>query len=136
MLEKLLDIEKRFDAIEASYNDPNVVSNPSELQRLGKARASLESLVVVIRDYKKTLDAVKDTESMLSDPEYKEIANEELPPLREKIVSLEQQLKIMLVPKDPNDDRAVIIEVRPAAGGDEAAIFANELFRMYLRYAE
>ena len=136
MLEKLLDIEKRFDAIEASYNDPNVVSNPSELQRLGKARAGLEQIVLVIRDYKKTLDAVKDTEAMLSDPEYKELANEELPPLKEKIVSLEQQLKMMLVPKDPNDDRAVIIEVRPAAGGDEAAIFANELFRMYLRYAE
>ncbi len=136
MLEKLLDIEKRFDTIEASYNDPNVVSNPSELQRLGKARAGLEPLVLVIRDYKKTLDAVRDTEAMLSDPEYKELANEELPPLKEKIVSLEQQLKMMLVPKDPNDDRAVIIEVRPAAGGDEAAIFANELFRMYLRYAE
>jgi peptide chain release factor 1 len=136
MLEKLLDIEKRFDAIEASYNDPNVVSNPAELQRLGKARASLEPIVEVIRDYKKTSDALKDTEAMVQDSEYKELALQELPALREKILALEQQLKLMLVPKDPNDDRAVIIEVRPAAGGDEAAIFANDLFRMYLRYAE
>jgi peptide chain release factor 1 len=136
MLNKLLEIEKKFDSIEASYNDPEVVSNPSELQRLGKARAGLEPIVVVIRDYKSTLDAIKDTEAMIQDPEYKDLALEELPALKEKIVSLEQTLKLMLVPKDPNDDRAVIIEVRPAAGGDEAAIFANELFRMYLRYAE
>ena len=136
MLNKLLDIEKKFDSIEESYNDPQVVSNPSELQRLGKARASLEPIVQVIREYKSTLDAVKDTEAMIQDPEYKELALEELPPLKEKIVDLEQKLKMMLVPKDPNDDRAVIIEVRPAAGGDEAAIFANELFRMYLRWAE
>jgi peptide chain release factor 1 len=136
MLNKLLEIEKKFDAIEASYNDPEVVSNPSELQRLGKARAGLEPIVEVIRDYKSTLDAITGTEAMIQDPEYKDLALEELPPLKEKIVVLEQKLKMMLVPKDPHDDRAVIIEVRPAAGGDEAAIFANELFRMYLRYAE
>lgn len=136
MLDKLLEIEKRFEQIEASYNDPNVVSNPSELQRLGKARAELEPIVETIRDYQKTLDALKDTEKMLDDPEYHELAQAELDPLREKITALELRLKGMLVPKDPNDDRAVILEVRPAAGGDEAAIFANELFRMYLRYAE
>ena len=136
MLDKLLEIERKFDGIEASYNDPNVVTNPAELQRLGKARASLEPIVEVIRDYRKTLDTVKDTEAMIHDPEYKDLALEELPPLKERVVELEQKLKLMLVPKDPNDDRAVIIEVRPAAGGDEAAIFANELFRMYLRWAE
>lgn len=136
MLNKLLDIEKRFDQIEASYNDPEVVSDHEALHRLGKQRADLEPIVEVIREYKRTLDALKDTEAMLQDPEYRDMAQEELEPLRQKVVDLELKLKTMLVPKDPNDDRAVIIEVRPAAGGDEAAIFANELFRMYLRYAE
>ena len=136
MLPKLLEIEKRFDEIEASYNNPDVVSNPAELHRLGKARADLEPIVDVIREYKKTLDGIQDAEAMLQDPEMKELALEELDKLREKVPGLELKLKTMLVPKDPNDDRAVIIEVRPAAGGDEAAIFANELFRMYLRYAE
>ena len=136
MLDKLLEIEKRFEEIDASYSDPDVVSNVAELQRLGKARADLEPIVEVIRDYRKTLDALQDTETMLQDPEYRELAQEELEPLRAKVVDLELKLKTMLVPRDPNDDRAVILEVRPAAGGDEAAIFANELFRMYLRYAE
>ncbi|MEA2552944.1 MAG: peptide chain release factor 1 [Fimbriimonadaceae bacterium] len=136
MLNKLLEIEKKFEAIEASYNDPAVVSNPAELHRLGKGRAELEPIVTVIRDYQKTLNALKDTEQMLQDAEYRDLAQAELEPLREKQAALELKLKTMLVPKDPNDDRAVIIEVRPAAGGDEAAIFANELFRMYLRYAE
>ena len=136
MLDKLLDIEKRFEQIEASYNDPEVVSDHEALHRLGKQRADLEPIVEVIREYKRTLDALKDTETMLQDPEYRDLAQEELEPLRQKVADLELKLKTMLVPKDPNDDRAVIIEVRPAAGGDEAAIFANELFRMYLRYAE
>ncbi len=136
MLDKLLDIEKRFEQIEASYNDPEVVADHEALHRLGKQRADLEPIVAVIREYKRTLDALKDTETMLQDPEYRDLAQEELEPLRQKVVDLELKLKTMLVPKDPHDDRAVIIEVRPAAGGDEAAIFANELFRMYLRYAE
>lgn len=136
MIDKLKEIELKFEDIEAQLQDPAVVSQPSELQRLGKARKELEAIVPVIRDYKKTLQDLKDTEDMLTDPEMREMAQAELDPLKAKILGLEDELKIMLVPKDPMDDKSVIMEIRPAAGGAEAALFAAELFRMYLRYAE
>lgn len=136
MLEKLEEIERRFEEIEAQLQDPAVSSNPKELQRLGKQRREIEPLVEVIRDYKKTLRQLKEAEELLSDPEMKELAQAELDPLKARVTSLEDELKILLLPKDPNDDKSVIIEIRPAAGGDEAGLFANELFRMYTRYAE
>lgn len=136
MLDKLDEIEKRFQGIEDAYIDPEIVMNPGEMQRLGKARAELEPIVTVIRDYKKALEELKQAEEMLDDPEMKEMAQEELPSLKTAIAGYEEQLKLMLVPKDPLDDKSVVIEIRPAAGGDEAALFANELFRMYARYAE
>jgi len=136
MLAKLQDIEKRFQSVEADYNDPSVVANPKELQRLGKLRSELEPIVLTTRDYKKVLDDLSQAEEMMSDPELKELAVEELGPLREKRDKFETKLKLMLVPKDANDDKPVIVEIRPAAGGDEAALFANELFRMYTRWAE
>ncbi len=136
MLDKLEEIEKRFDSIEAQLQDPAVVTQPSELQRLGQARSELVDIVGVIRRYKAALKALAEAEEMLSDPEMKELAEAEVGVLREQIPSLEGELKAMLVPKDPLDDKSVIIEIRPAAGGDEAGLFANELFRMYLRYAE
>lgn len=136
MLEKLNDIERRFEGIEEQLLDPNVSSNPRELQRLGKARAEIADIVATIRDYKRTLAELSDTQSLLEDPEMKEMALEELPRLKDEIARLEEELKQMLVPKDPNDAKPVIIEIRPAAGGDEAGLFATELFRMYQRYCE
>lgn len=136
MLDKLLEIEKRFDQIEQEMQDPNLSSQPSELMRLGKARAEIEEIVGVIKNYKSVLSQVTDAELLLSDPEMKDLAQEELSQLKDQRSGLEEQLKWMLIPKDPLDDKSVIIEVRPAAGGDEAGLFANELFRMYLRYAE
>lgn len=136
MLEKLQEIERRFDQVEADYNDPAIVTNPKEMQRVGKLRAELEPIVVVIRDYRKALDNLAETEEALNDPELRELAQDDLEPARQRIVDLEERLKTMLVPKDPNDDKSVIVEIRPAAGGDEAALFAGELFRMYSRYAE
>jgi peptide chain release factor 1 len=136
MLTKLQEIEKRFDAIEADYQNPEIVSNPRELQRLGKQRAELEPIVSTIRLYKKAQSDLEEAQEALQDPELKELAQAEIEPTRERIGQLEQALKGMLVPKDPNDEKPVIIEIRPAAGGDEAALFAAELFRMYLRYAE
>lgn len=136
MIEKLQEIERKFEDIEAQLQDPAVVTQPSELQRLGKARRELEAIVPVIRDYKKTIQDLKDAEELLDDPEMREMAQAELEPLRAKKADLEEKLKVMLVPKDPLDEKSVIIEVRPAAGGAEAALFASELFRMYLRYAE
>lgn len=136
MLDKLEEILTRFDEIEAQLQDPAVASNPKELHRLGKARSEIADLVEVIRDYKKSLSDLDDANELLNDPEMRELAQAELDPLKTKIASLEERLKVMLLPKDPNDDKAVIIEIRPAAGGDEAGLFANELFRMYSRYAE
>jgi peptide chain release factor 1 len=136
MLEKLIEIERRFESVEADFNDPGIVKIPGEMQRLGKLRAELDPIVATIRDYKRATQELSDAESLLSDPEMKELALEEIGPLREKIAAQEITLKGMLVPKDPLDDKPVIVEIRPAAGGDEAGLFAGELMRMYLRYAE
>lgn len=136
MIDKLQEIERRFEAVEADYNNPEIVSNNREMQRLGKLRAELEPIVLATRDYQKALHDLEEAEALLDDPEMKELAAEEVGPLKGKIAELEESLKRMLVPKDPLDDKAVIIEIRPAAGGDEAALFANELYRMYLRYSE
>ncbi|HTQ11909.1 MAG TPA: peptide chain release factor 1 [Fimbriimonadaceae bacterium] len=136
MLEKLQEIEKRFEQVEAEYNDPAKVTDNREMQRLGKLRAELEPIVTTIRDYRKAMGDLQGAEEMLSDPELKELAAEEIEPAKARIAALMDQLKLMLVPKDPLDDKDVIMEIRPAAGGDEAALFANELFRMYSRYAE
>ena len=136
MIEKLQEIERKYETLEAEYNDPSITSNPKEMQRVGKHRAELEPIVNTIREYTRTLETLRDTEEMLTDPEYKELAQAEIEPLKTKITALEATLKSMLVPKDPNDDKPVIVEIRPAAGGDEAALFAGELFRMYIRYCE
>lgn len=116
--------------------DPDVSSNPSELKSLGKTRSDLEPVVETIREYKSVLQQIEEAEEMVGDSEMKEFALEELDRLRPLVPGLEERLKLQLLPKDPNDDKSVIIEIRPAAGGDEAGLFAAELFRMYTRYAE
>jgi peptide chain release factor 1 len=136
MLDKLVEIERRFDGVEADYNNPAIVMNPREMQRLGKLRAELEPIVLATREFRKTSCELEEAEELLADPEMRELAQAEIEPLRGRLAELEAQLKLMLVPKDPNDEKSVIIEIRPAAGGDEAGLFAAELFRMYLRYAE
>jgi peptide chain release factor 1 len=136
MIDKLTEIERRFESIEADFSNPNVASNPREMQRLGKTRSDLEPVVQTIRAYKKTLTELAEAEQMLDDPEMRDLAQAELEPLRTRRAGLETELKLMLVPKDPYDDRPVVVEIRSAAGGDEAALFANELFRMYTRYSE
>ena len=136
MFEKLEEIERRFAAVEADYNDPAVVMNPREMQRLGKLRAELDPIVVAFREYKRVKHDLDESEALLADPEMRDMAQEDVERLRPMVADLEQNLKGMLVPKDPNDEKPVIVEIRSAAGGDEAALFANELFRMYLRYAE
>jgi peptide chain release factor 1 len=136
MLDKLHEIEKKFEAVEADFSDPSIVTNPKEMQRLGKLRSDLEPIVKTIREYMKARKDLVETQELLSDPEMRELAAAEIEPLRARIEALELELKQMLVPKDPLDDKPVIIEIRPAAGGDEAALFAGELMRMYLRYCE
>ncbi|MCC6686834.1 MAG: peptide chain release factor 1 [Fimbriimonadaceae bacterium] len=133
---KLLELLAKYDSIEQSLMDPTIASQPSELQRLGKARAELEDVVQVIRRYHKTEKDLAESEALLSDPEMKELAQDEVSTLREQLGELTEELRLLLLPKDPNDQKSVIIEIRPAAGGNEAGLFASELFRMYLRYAE
>ncbi len=116
--------------------DPDVANNPSELKTLGKTRSDLEPVVETIREYKSVLKQIEEADEMIGDSEMKEFALEELDRLRPLVPGLEERLKLQLLPKDPNDDKSVIIEIRPAAGGDEAGLFAAELFRMYTRYAE
>lgn len=136
MLERLDEILERFDQVERDLQDPNFSSNPKELQRLGKARRELQDLVEEIRGYKKTLSDLAEASSLLGDPEMKDMAQAEVDALKEKVIQHEETLKIMLLPKDPNDDKSVIIEIRAAAGGEESKLFAMEVFRMYTRYAE
>jgi peptide chain release factor 1 len=136
MLEKLHEVERRFEEVESDYNNPDVMTNPRELQRLGKLRSELEPVVMRTREYRKALGDLAEAQELLEDPEMRELALSEIEPLKLRIDELEQQLRLMLVPKDPLDEKPVIVEIRPAAGGDEAALFAGELFRMYSRYAE
>lgn len=136
MIDKLTDIERKFEGVQERLMDPAVASNPAEMKSLGKTRAELEPVVVVIREYKSVVQQIAEAEELLNDSEMREFANEELDKLRPLVPGLEAQLKVLLLPKDVNDDKSVIIEIRPAAGGDEAGLFAAELFRMYTRYAE
>jgi peptide chain release factor 1 len=136
MRDKLQEIERRFEAVEADYQNPLVVANPREMQRLGKLRAELEPVVLASREYRRAHGELEEAQDLLADPEMKELALGEIDSLRTLILDLEGRLKGMLVPKDPYDDKNVIVEIRPAAGGDEAGLFAAELMRMYLRYAE
>lgn len=136
MLPRLLELEQRFEAIESQLMDPAVASQPSELKKLGKARRELESIVDATRRYKRTLQEIEDAEALLGDPDMRLMAQDELDHLKESQAAMEEEIKVMLLPKDPNDDKAVIIEIRPAAGGEEAGLFAAELYRMYTRYAE
>jgi len=136
MRSKFQNILNKHESIEQQLMDPSVNSNPSELQRLGKARSEIDDVVQQIKILLKADQDLVEAEIMLEDQELKELAYDEIPLIKSKIVVLEEQIRLMLIPKDPNDEKSVIIEIRPAAGGDEAGLFANELFRMYLRYAE
>jgi peptide chain release factor 1 len=136
MLDKLTEIERTFEGVQERLMDPDVSSNPAELKSLGKTRSDLEPVVETIREYKSILQQISEAEELIGDNEMKEFALEELDRLRPLVPEIEERLKLQLLPRDPNDDKSVIIEIRPAAGGDEAGLFAAELFRMYTRYAE
>lgn len=136
MFDKLEEIERRFESIESQLEDPEISSDPSELQRLGKARAEIEKIVASYRRYVKLRQDLSGAEELLTDPDYREEAMREATALQESLEAQEAFLKTLLVPKDPLDDKSVIMEIRPAAGGDEASLFAADLFRMYTRYAE
>ncbi|HKC59305.1 MAG TPA: peptide chain release factor 1 [Myxococcales bacterium] len=138
MDDKLQEIEHKFDRLEANLGDPAVLSDAARLRKTSKERSQLLPLVEAFRELKRVRAEVADYEAALADadPEMRQMAKDELPALRAKAVQLDEKLKVLLLPKDPNDERDVILEVRAGAGGDEAGLFANEVLRMYLRYAE
>jgi len=138
MLDKLVSIEERYAELETRLNDPAVLANNREFAKLAKERAQLQLIVECIRDYRHVLNEIAEYRSSLegSDPELRELAKAELPVLQKQQAPLEDRLKELLAPRDPNDDKNVIVEIRAGTGGDEAALFATELLRMYSRYAE
>jgi peptide chain release factor 1 len=138
MIDKLEDVERRFERLTADLANPDVISDSAKLQKVSKERASLEKLVETFRSYRKVLDDLKEVEAWLSsaDPDEKAYAREALPGLKAQREEFEQALKILLLPKDPNDEKNVILEIRAGAGGDEAGLFAEEVMQMYLRYAD
>lgn len=134
MLEKLVEVEKRYEGLTAQMYDP---STPSDAYReIAREHASLTPLVEKFREYKQVKSGIAEAEELLSDPDMKELAQSELDSLKPRLPGLEHDLKIMLLPKDPADDKDVIMEFRPGTGGDEAELFTGELLRMYMRYAE
>ncbi|MCG7337327.1 peptide chain release factor 1 [Sporosarcina sp. ACRSM] len=139
MFERLQAVEDRYDQLNELLSDPDVVSDMKKLRDYSKEQSGLQETVEAYREYKIAMTEQKNAKEMLNEPlddEMKELVKMELSELEEKIEALEAQLKILLVPKDPNDSKNVIMEIRGAAGGDEAALFAGNLFRMYSRYAE
>lgn len=138
MIDKLEDVERRFERLTADLSNPDVLADSARLQKVSKERAGLEKLVDTFRNYRKVLADLNEVEAWLgsSDPDEKAYAREALPGLKEQREALESQLKLLLLPKDPNDEKNVILEIRAGAGGDEAALFAEEVMQMYLRYAD
>ncbi len=138
VLRKLDAIEARFEELTHQLSDPAVVSSGDRTRKVGKERAGIEPTVAALHAYRKLVANVAEAEALLAenDPGIREMAKEELAQLRLQIPPAEEQLKLFLVPRDPNDEKDVILEIRAGAGGDEAGLFASELLRLYLRYAE
>jgi peptide chain release factor 1 len=139
MFEKLETLEMRYQELNQLMAQPEVAADPERLQSLAKEQAAIADLVAKYREYKKTGSALEETRSMLGkglDEEMAALVNEELERLRGRLDTLTQELKLALLPRDANDEKDVIVEIRAGAGGDEAGLFAADLFRMYTRYAE
>lgn len=136
MFQRLEDVEKRYEELNNLIADPEVISRQDEWKKLMKEHSDIEDIVIKYREYKTVEKNMNEAKEMLNDPEMKELAEIEYEEGKEKLPKLEEELKILLIPKDPNDDNNVICEIRAGAGGEEAALFAGTLFRMYSMYAE
>ncbi len=138
MLQKIEELERRYEELESLLSDPAVLGNQPEFRRLSKEHYDLSSLVAAYREHKKLVAEMEDNRGLLAepDPEIREMAEAELEALGKRKEELEEEIKLLLLPKDPNDDRNVVLEIRAGTGGDEAALFAGDLFRMYGRFAE
>lgn len=139
MLDRLQALEDRYNKLNELLSDPEVSSDPNKLREYGKEQSDLEDVVQAYREYKGLSTELSDAKEMLGDEldaEMEEMVKMEISELEEQLESLEENMKVLLLPKDPNDGKNVIVEIRGAAGGDEAALFAGDLYRMYSRYAE
>ena len=139
MLDKLQHLEDKYEALGTLLSDPEVIADQTEWQKHAKAHAGLTDIVNAFREYKKVLQGISDSREMLADKlddDFRKMVEAELDELTGKEEAFNQQLKVLLLPKDPNDEKNVIMEIRAGTGGDEAGLFAGDLFRMYSRYAE
>ena len=139
MFDRLDDMLRHYEELMLELNNPSVAEDQRKFRKLMKEQADLAPIVDAYKQYKQAKQDVEDSLALLdeeSDEEMKELAKEELADAKKRIEELEQELKILLLPKDPNDEKNVIVEIRAGAGGDEAALFASELYRMYVHYAE
>jgi peptide chain release factor 1 len=138
LLDKLTEVEKRYQELEETLSRSEVASNPKEYAKLAKERSSLAEVVTCFRQWRKTGEELESSKLLLedSDPGVRELAQEELTSLREQYERLETELHRLLIPKDPLDEKNVLLEIRAGTGGEEASLFAADLFRMYSRYAE
>ncbi len=137
-LQKLDELEARFEDLTRQMADPEVLSDPERYRKTAKTRSELEEIVGKYREWKSTQAELEGARAMLedADPELRRLASEEVARLEPRLAGLEEELKILLLPKDPNDEKNVVLEIRAGTGGDEATLFAAEIFRMYARYAE
>lgn len=138
MFSKIKDIVIRYQELEGMLSDPEVIGRPSVYQKYAKEHADLRELVETYHKYEKVVNQIDEGQNLLrgNDEELKEIVKEEMPALKESAANLEEKLKLLLLPRDPNDDKNVLLEIRAGTGGDEAGLFVGDLFRMYARYAE
>jgi peptide chain release factor 1 len=140
MQQELEEIKEKYRQLTESLSDPSLVSNPQKIKKVAKERAELEPIVKKYDEYQKIKKGIKDSEEILKDSsaeaDFKELAEEEIEHLREKEEKVKEELRILLLPEDPRDEKDVIMEIRAGAGGDEASLFAQDLFRMYSRFAE
>ena len=136
MVEKLEELERRFQELEALLSDPAVIANQPEFRKFSREHADLSELVAAYRRYRKILMEITGNRELLTDPDMRDMAEEELRSLEDDKESLEAEIRLLLLPEDPNDKKSVILEIRAGTGGDESALFAGDLFRMYSRFAE
>lgn len=138
MFPQLNEVENRYEELEKLLTDPKVLGNPKEMQKLARGRAGISKLVETYRAYKKVEEEIKESHNLLteSDEEMRELAKAELQSLKERQAALEEEIKTLLLPQDPRDDKNIFLEIRAGTGGEEAALFAADLFRMYAKFAE
>jgi peptide chain release factor 1 len=136
MFDKLVELEEKYHEIERKISDPEVISNHSEYQKLLKKHSDLKDFIQTYNKYKNTNNELEGVQELLKDPEMKDMAEQEASQLKAELEKLKAELQIFLIPKDPDDNKNAIVEIRSGTGGEEAALFAHSLFRMYTKYAE